>query len=80
MPEVRDWEPHLALDGGADGLDLIARLLADAERTVRPGGTILLELDPEQAGPARALLPSAEARVIRDLAGLDRILRLDLPG
>ena len=79
MPEVRDWEPALALDGGTDGLDLIALLLADAHRTVRPGGTILLELDPEQVEPARALLPDAEAHVIQDLAGLDRILRLDLP-
>jgi release factor glutamine methyltransferase len=79
MPDVRDWEPHLALDGGSDGLDLVARLLADAARTVRPGGTILLELDPEQVEPARALLPHAKFQVIQDLAGLDRILRLDLP-
>jgi release factor glutamine methyltransferase len=79
MPDVADWEPHLALDGGLDGLDLIRALLADAPRVVRPGGTILLELDPEQVAPARALLPDAESRVIRDLAGLDRVLRLDLP-
>lgn len=79
MPEVRDWEPHLALDGGADGLDLVRLLLADARRIVRPGGTILLELDPEQMGPARALFPEATHKVIADLAGLDRVLRLDLP-
>jgi release factor glutamine methyltransferase len=80
MPEVRDWEPHLALDGGTDGLDLVAHLLADADRTVRPGGTILLELDPEQMASACALLPHAAARVIPDLAGLGRVLRLDVPG
>lgn len=79
MPEVSDWEPHLALDGGPDGLDLIRDLLADAQRVVRPGGTILLELDPEQMAPARALLPAARATVIPDLAGLDRVLRFDLP-
>lgn len=79
MPEVSNWEPHLALDGGPDGLDLVRKLLADARRAVRPGGTVLLELDPEQIEPARALLPAARARVIRDLAGLDRVLRLDLP-
>lgn len=78
MPEVAEWEPHLALEGGPDGLDLVRALLADAPRVVKPGGTILLELDPEQMAPARALLPSAESRVIRDLAGLDRVLRLDL--
>jgi release factor glutamine methyltransferase len=79
MPEVAAWEPHLALDGGSDGLDLIRTLLEDAPRVLRPGGTILLELDPEQVEPARALLPGAASRVIRDLAGLDRVLRLDLP-
>jgi release factor glutamine methyltransferase len=79
MPEVAAWEPHLALDGGRDGLDLIRALLGDAWRAVRPGGTILLELDPEQVEPARALLPDAAGRVARDLAGLDRVLRLDLP-
>jgi release factor glutamine methyltransferase len=79
MADVRDWEPHLALDGGPDGLDLVRRLLADARRAVRPGGTILLELDPEQMAPAAALLPEAASRAIPDLAGLDRVLRLDVP-
>lgn len=78
MPEVADWEPHLALDGGHDGLDLVRSFLADVHRTVRAGGTVLLELDPEQMQSARALLPDAESRVIRDLAGLDRVLRFDL--
>src|SRR5262249_55613846 len=35
MAEVSEWEPHLALDGGADGLDLVRDLLADAPRVVR---------------------------------------------
>jgi release factor glutamine methyltransferase len=79
MPEVAQWEPHLALDGGADGLDLIRALLADVQRVVRRGGMILLEMDPEQIEPARALLPAGCSRVIGDLAGLDRVLRFDLP-
>jgi release factor glutamine methyltransferase len=79
MPEVSRWEPRLALDGGADGTDLIRRLLSDTLRVVRPGGSILLELDPEQIEPVRSLLPCASSRVIRDLAGLDRVLRLDVP-
>jgi len=79
MPEVASWEPRLALDGGHDGLDLVRALLADARRAVRPGGSVLLELDPEQMQPARTVIPDAESRVIRDLAGLDRVLRLDLP-
>jgi release factor glutamine methyltransferase len=79
MPEVSQWEPHLALDGGRDGADLIRALLADAGRVVRPGGTILLELDPEQIEAVCAALPEATPSVIRDLAGLERVLRLDLP-
>jgi release factor glutamine methyltransferase len=79
MPEVSHWEPRLALDGGDDGLDLVRALLADAPRVVTPGGTILLELDPEQMAPAAAMLPGAASTVIRDFAGLDRVLRLDLP-
>jgi release factor glutamine methyltransferase len=79
MPEVAEWEPRLALDGGPDGLDLVRVLLANATRTMRSGGTILLELDPEQMTPAAALLPDAASRVIPDLAGLGRVLRLDLP-
>jgi release factor glutamine methyltransferase len=78
MPEVSEWEPRLALDGGADGLDLIRELLQDAPRVVKPGGTILLELDPEQIEPARALLPGATSSVV-SFDGLERVLRLDLP-
>jgi release factor glutamine methyltransferase len=79
MPEVANWEPRLALDGGMDGLHLIRRLLADVPRVVRLGGTVLLELDPEQADATRDLLPNARSRVVDDLAGLGRVVRLDLP-
>jgi release factor glutamine methyltransferase len=78
MPEVSTWEPRLALDGGPDGLDLIRALLADAPRVVKPGGTILLEMDPEQIEPARSLLPIARSSVVA-FGGLDRVLRFDLP-
>jgi hypothetical protein len=59
-------------------LDLIRALLADAPRVVRPGGTILLEMDPEQIEPARGLMPEARSTVVA-FDGLDRVLRLDLP-
>ncbi len=42
---VVDYEPHLALDGGEDGLQLIGRLLNTAPEYLKPGGTILLEVD-----------------------------------
>ena len=79
MPEVSRWEPALALDGGPDGADLMRVLLADAERAVRPGGTILLELDPGQAEVLTTLVPGASWHVIRDLSGLERVLRIDVP-
>ncbi len=76
-PEVR-YEPRRALDGGADGLDLMRRLLADAPRYLKPRGALLAELDPEQAAEARALayaaFPCAAVDVVRDLAGRERLL------
>src|SRR5207249_10929667 len=42
-PEVRDHDPRLALDGGADGLDFYRRLAAEAANHLRPGGRMMLE-------------------------------------
>ena len=48
--DVRDHEPRLALDGGADGLDLVRRVLASASRWLRPGsGRVFVEIGPDQA-------------------------------
>ncbi len=80
QPEIQ-WEPREALDGGADGLELIRRLLQQAHTKLKPGGAILLEVDPQQVGPIEAeagtLFPSASCSVERDLAGLDRVLTID---
>ena len=69
-------EPSLALDGGADGLDLVRQLLADAPRVVAAGGALCLEIDPAQRDDvvslARRAFPDSEVRVLTDLAGLDR--------
>jgi release factor glutamine methyltransferase len=69
-------EPRLALDGGADGLDLIGQLLVDAPRVLAAGGAIGLEIDPSQrdhvVNLARKLFQAADVQVLRDLAGLDR--------
>lgn len=69
-------EPESALVGGADGLDLVRRLIADLPRVLRPGGAAGLEIDPSQADIVVALLetarPGVPARVIADLAGLPR--------
>jgi release factor glutamine methyltransferase len=77
-PEIREHEPRAALDGGADGLDLIRRLLATAHPHLRPGGAILLEIGASQGAAVTALarehFPQAEIRLIQDYAGLDRLL------
>ena len=61
-PGVRDYEPHLALDGGDDGLRVVARLIAEAVPLLKPGGHLILEIGSDQEGarprpdrrPARA--------------------------
>jgi release factor glutamine methyltransferase len=77
---VSRYEPHLALDGGEDGLDLVRRLLAQAPAVLHPGGRVLLEIGADQGAAAWALahaaFPQARVEVIPDYAGLDRIIRI----
>ena len=69
-------EPALALVGGADGLDLVRCLVADAPRLLAADGALGLEIDPSQAeavaGLVTTALPGARVEVRRDLAGLAR--------
>jgi release factor glutamine methyltransferase len=51
-PEARDHEPRTALDGGADGLDILRRVAADAAAWLRPGGHLLIETSEFQAQDA----------------------------
>ena len=80
-PEVRR-EPHAALDGGEDGLTFYRTILRDYPRLVRPGGRILLEIGYDQGDALRRLcaeyLPEASVEVLRDLSGLDRVVRITL--
>jgi release factor glutamine methyltransferase len=73
---VRDWEPHEALFAGADGLDAIRTIVADAPRWLRGGGRLVLELGADQGSAVAGLLAASgyEAIEIRpDLAGRDRV-------
>jgi release factor glutamine methyltransferase len=80
--EVARHEPLSALDGGADGLELIGRLLADAPRWTLPGSLILLEIEAGQGKTALVLaqhfFPSARIEVANDLAGHPRLLKIQL--
>jgi release factor glutamine methyltransferase len=77
---IAAYEPRLALDGGQNGLDRIGGLLASARPYLRTVGTILLEIGATQ-GPAVARLaeehfPQACVDLLRDYAGLDRVVRV----
>ena len=74
---ARGWrEPPLALDGGADGLVLMPRLIGQAFRALAPGGFLLIESDALQSPALRDIFLKegfGDVRVWKDLAGLDRI-------
>jgi release factor glutamine methyltransferase len=67
-PEARDHEPRIALDGGADGLDVVRRLAVTAPRWLRPRGRLLLDLGETQAPVAAAHLDAEgfDTRVVSD--------------
>jgi release factor glutamine methyltransferase len=77
---VAEREPRLALDGGSDGLDPLRRLATGLRRSLRPGGELLLELDPDQMAVAETVLRSAirleHVEIQRDLAGKQRVLHV----
>jgi release factor glutamine methyltransferase len=75
---VRDYEPHLALDGGPDGFAVFARLIAGAREHLHPGGHLIIEIGAPQEEPARkriASIPGYElAPTIQDYSGHPRVL------
>ncbi|MFZ4431078.1 MAG: N5-glutamine methyltransferase family protein, partial [Phycisphaerales bacterium] len=77
-PNVKDYEPHLALRGGSDGLDLIRPLMAGGPALVKPGGLMLVETAASHADEAAALAAAnpllADIRVLRDIDGLPRVV------
>lgn len=77
-PEIRRWEPSLALKAGGDGLSVLLRLVDGAPTVLRSGGILALEVGADQA---RAVVERIRARegwetplVLRDLTGRDRIV------
>ena len=76
--EVRDFEPHLALDGGHDGLDFFRRLAVSAGSVLAPDGALLLEVGDGQASEVSGILEESgdfDAVGVRpDLAGIPRVV------
>ena len=77
-PEVRDYEPHLALDGGEDGLAYYRRIAEEAADFIRPGGYLLLEVGDGQSAAVEALLAQAkrltEVQIRPDLNQIPRVV------
>ena len=74
--EVRDYEPPVALYAGPTGFEIYQRLVLDAERVLRPGGWMVVEIGFRAENPVRQLLGPGwqDVRVVPDLAGLPRVL------
>lgn len=74
-PRVRDYEPRLALDGGATGLDFYDRYLGDALNVLKPGGAVFFEIGEGQGAALSKLMADygfSQVKVERDFAGHDR--------
>jgi release factor glutamine methyltransferase len=76
--DIREHEPHLALQAGPRGLDVIERLIAGVSGHLAPGGLLLIEFSPEQASTVTELASAEDAlepaRVLKDVAGKPRAL------
>lgn len=82
-PEVRDWEPHLALTPGGDGLDPYRKIARGAGPRLMPGGRLLVEIGPTQGAAVGALFAAAgleDIRILPDMDGRDRVVAAIKPG
>lgn len=77
MPEVKEHEPMSALDGDKDGLKFYREIIQNAKKYLTERGQLFFEIGCEQGAEVSALLAKAgfeDIRVIKDLAGLDRVV------
>lgn len=76
--EIRAFEPRAALDGGTDGLEVVARIVAGAPDHLRPGGRLLVEIGADQGAAVRGLVAAtgryAGTVVHADHTGADRVV------
>jgi release factor glutamine methyltransferase len=77
-PEVRDWEPHLALVSGKDGLDAVREITRASHRNLKPGGLLALEVDTRRAERAADILKAdgnyEKIEITADLTGRPRFV------
>ncbi|MDO5350088.1 MAG: peptide chain release factor N(5)-glutamine methyltransferase [Lachnospiraceae bacterium] len=75
-PEVRDYEPRIALDGSEDGLEFYRRIAAESLAYLKPGASVYLEIGYDQGDAVKELLEQAgftHVRIIKDAPGNDRV-------
>jgi release factor glutamine methyltransferase len=77
-PEIREWEPTLALDGGADGIDTYRRIIEEGHKYLAPGGSMVLEIGADMTSAVADLFSRCgyygPACVHQDYAGKDRVI------
>lgn len=77
MPEVRDHEPRLALDGSGDGLLFYRKIIRESGKYLMKGGMLFFEIGYDQGEAVRRLMEQAgflEVQIVRDYGGLDRVV------
>lgn len=82
-PEVRDWEPAVALTPGGDGLEAYRAIARGAGARLMPGGRLLVEIGPTQGQAVAALFAAAgleDIRILPDLDRRDRVVAAAKPG
>ena len=81
-PRVKDFEPRLALDGGASGLDFYERYLSDAVNLLKPGGAVFFEIGENQGEAVKRLMFDCgfdEIKIEKDYSNHDRYASAVLP-
>ena len=81
-PDVRNYEPHLALNGGEDGLEPLRRIAATLHAVLAPGAPAIIEIGHDQGGTASQTLQNHGLKVrqiVKDLGGNDRVILAKLP-
>lgn len=78
QPEVAQYDPVLALDGGDEGLAPYRAIMAEAGKVLRPGGSLLFEIGAGQSEDVRRIMQAAgviESYLYQDLAGINRVVQ-----
>lgn len=78
--EVKKFDPHLALDGGSDGLDFYRTIKNNFEKFLNPNGTLILEIGFNQLNDVTQIFKNYSTKAIKDFNNLDRVVIIKLKG